>query len=171
MARGPTAAHSPFLICPQQILKIEWNMAYTWNLVLTVLYFLVSTLDRATVLNKASSPQNKINQRKIVQQLIKNGKMKETQDSKCVQLRAVKIHFTVHEEALCARTIQHISSARALPQDNSKLSHQMSMLNMRIFCTILMCAGWVTALCCSGFTPWDQKSTSSWKRRSDLFMR
>lgn len=145
-------------------------MTYMWNLVLTVLSFFVSTLGRATLLNKAASPQNKINQRKIVQQLIKNGKTKETQDSKCVQPRAVKIHFTIREEALCARTIQHISSARALQQDNSKLSHQMSMLNTRIFSTILMCAGLVTALCSSGFTPWDQKSTSSWKRRTDLFM-
>ena len=34
---------------------------------------------------------------------------------------------------------------------------------------ILMCAGSVAPPCCSGFIPWDQKLTSFWKRKTDLF--
>lgn len=86
----------------------------------------------------------------------------------CVKVKesggeAVRMHCIIHQEALCAKTVQlgdvmntvvktvNIIRARGLYQGNFKLSYLTWMLNTGMYSTTLMCAGSAAALCCSGF--------------------
>ena len=95
--------------------------------------------------------------------LAMTGERKGMASMVCVKVKesrgeAVRIHCIIHQEALCAKTVQlrdvmntvvktvTIIRARGLYQ-----SCRTWMLNMGMYSTTLMCAGSADALCRSGF--------------------
>lgn len=97
MARRPRAAHDPFLFDPQLILKNTLEYGPHIKLGLVLLHFLVLTLDGATGLNKEAPPLN--SEHKGMASMV-CAKVQENGGE------AVKMHCIMHQEAVCAQTVQ-----------------------------------------------------------------